>query len=237
MKSIFTSLLFIVTTMCFCQTNAVHKNYIHLFSDSIIYGSHLSFESGFMVETHLNMDGQKYKLDDVKFYDDGFGLKGNVMRATYGKSLFAHIILEGKINLYKTSQKTFHHQPYTVLSAFIDLNRKELKKSYFNKGISELKKTTFKNLVSEIGDNPNCTNAIQKYQRINKTSKTVNTVVGGLIASAIVFITYDPSRRHLQPYVIPSLLSVSIPAIIYRYMMRNKKEQLITELINTYNRK
>ena len=115
MKSIFTSLLFIVTTMCFCQTNAVHKNYIHLFSDSIIYGSHISFDSGFMVEAHLNMDETKYRLEDVKFYNSGNGLKGNVMKETHGKALFAHIILEGKINLFQTTQRSFDSYSYESL--------------------------------------------------------------------------------------------------------------------------
>lgn len=74
-----------ITSLSFSQSISTNKYYIHLFSDTTIYGEYIRFEHGFLQEPHLKIDGQRYNIDQVEFYENHFGNKANIKNLNSGK--------------------------------------------------------------------------------------------------------------------------------------------------------
>jgi hypothetical protein len=187
-----------------------------------------------MIEPHLNIDDQKYKLDDVKFYDDGFGLKGNVMRATYGKPLFALRTIKGKLNLFETTQKTFDIVAYTNTNPYI--YKTELKKGYYNKGTGFLKKINYKNLSVDLGDNYESSQELSEMFRLKKQQTLFTTI--GSVGCLIGFITYNYSDQYNINSIYTPITSFIIGTASYLLALRKEKLKLkhLKASIEIYNK-
>tara|TARA_B100000795_G_scaffold141629_1_gene106056 strand:+ start:13824 stop:14534 length:711 start_codon:yes stop_codon:yes gene_type:complete len=222
-------------TNSFAQTLQSEKNYIHLYTDSIVYGEKLSYNTGFMVDPHIKLDGTKYKLDEVKFYKTNWAEKANIKLINGDKSKFVPKLIDGNLNLYAKETKRLN-------SAY----SKKTKTFYINKGNSNISKVTYKNLKEAINDNSNCVPILEAYKKVERGNRIVNTTAASLLAIGVALITYHPKYKRLQPYVIGTLFNTSgvlpmalTPTILisylYRINIRQKKSKLIQEAVNTYN--
>tara|TARA_B110000967_G_C18702660_1_gene468658 strand:- start:111 stop:683 length:573 start_codon:yes stop_codon:yes gene_type:complete len=190
-----------------------------------------------MVEPQLNMDGQKYKLDDVKFYDDGLGLKGNVMKATFGKPLFALRTIKGKLNLFETSQKTFDIGGFTYPNNTNPYFYKtELKKGYYNKGTGYLKKINYKNLSVDLCDNYESSQELSEIFRLKKQQTLFTTI--GSVGCLIGFITYNYSDQYNINSIYTPITSFIIGTASYLLALRKEKLKLkhLKASIEIYNK-
>ena len=208
MKRLLFILFCSIFTTSFAQTLLTEKSYIHLYTDSIIYGEKISYNAGFMIDPHLSIDGIKYRLDDVKFYNDGYGLKGNVMRATHGKSLFAKIIAKGNLNVFQTTQNSFD-----LSGGYLGIEKSKLIKNYYNKGTTQLKKINYKNLINDISDNAESLQTLELAHTYKIQGQRLTTI--GSVACLIGFLTYYyPSEFEVSSNVVP-ISSVILGAISY----------------------
>src|SRR5687767_14298472 len=99
-------LLFTFYGLTFSQVDET-KNFIWLYSDSILYGK-VEYKTPVFARNHFLFDGKKIDQDSVKFYKSDASFFANLRRVnSMGTSSFAIRIEKGKINLFE-EVKTYY---------------------------------------------------------------------------------------------------------------------------------
>ncbi len=233
MKNLLIILIFSLFSNSIAQTLMPEKRFIHLYSDSIIYGEKINYVTGFMVEPHLTVDETKYRLEDVKFYNSGNGLKGNVMKATHGKALFAHLITKGNLNVFQTSQNSFE---LSGANGHIGIEKSKLINNYYNKGTAALKKINYKNLIIDIGDNTESLQALEEAYIYKKQERRLTTI--GTAACLVVYLTYSfPSEFEISSNKVPITALIFGAFSYYKALKKAKlKNESFKQTFEIYNR-
>ena len=235
MKNLLLLLILFLSTFSnsIAQTSVPEKSYIHLYTDSVIYGEKVSYNTGFMIEPHITVDETKYRLDEVKFYNDGFGLKGNVMQATHGKALFANILSKGNLNIFQSSQNSVELTGGTEITG---IEKSKLLRNYYNKDTDPLKKINYNNLIIDISDNAESLQALEKAHTYKIQERRLTTI--GTVACLIVYLTYSfPSEFEITSNKIPISAIIFGAFSYYKALKKAKlKNEYYERTFEIYNR-
>ena len=235
MKRLLFILFCSIFTTSFAQTLLTEKSYIHLYTDSIIYGEKVSYNAGFMIDPHFIVDSVKYTLNEVKFYKTNWAERANIKLINKHKSKFVPKIIDGNINLYaKETKRSIRRSDSEKTKTF-----------YINKGYNNLSNVTYNSMSEAMSDNINCLPILEEYRKVERGNRIVNTTAASILAIGVAIITFHPKYKRLQPYVIGTILDTDIlPMIltptalisfIYRVTIRQRKNKLVKKAVITYN--
>ncbi|MEN8156438.1 MAG: hypothetical protein ABFS10_05780 [Bacteroidota bacterium] len=160
------------------------RNFIYLYSDSVVYGEIIEFKTPFLGASHILVDSRKYSTELIKFYRNETGFYANTKEVYISLTpYFTQRIRSGRLNLFESdivkytsghfSSSTGHYTPGSSTRKI---------KNYYNKGYSNLKKANYKNLSLDLTDNPKSMLYLKKYKSAT-TGQTVLYLVGGAIAA------------------------------------------------------
>ena len=200
-----------------------NKKYVHLYSDSIIYGNNLEYVSSFFKSSHFLIDSVKIKFADVKFYNDGTNFYGSIKnKKYYSTSQFVKRTSKGKVNLYK--DKIVNYYGYS--------NRTSAKTlSFYNVGTEELKEFNYKNLSASLSDNPESKLYLDMCKK-NNNLQTSLQISGILVAFAGVLFT-----NNNKDYIVLGIGTIIIGAGSFGigYVISQNKPKLLMRAIEVYN--
>lgn len=184
--------MFIIAMACYglnaqAQTGG-SKNFIYLYSDSVIYARNITLRSDPFGSWQLRADSRRVPSSQVKFFSNRDGFFANTRKLTIaGVNEFSERIAEGKINLYqRTSYDPLfygHHHEYGH-SRQPDLDVR----MYYNKGFGDLKKVSYNNLKSDMVDHPQSMDLLKNYKKSRNTGKLLYTAAGASIVAGLVSI-------------------------------------------------
>lgn len=178
---------------CFALTTRaqVHesKNFIYLYSDSVIYAKDVRLRPDFSGYLQLRADSKKVPTEQVKFFSNDDGFFANTRRLSFGSTTaFSERIIEGKINIFQQEE----YYPYVYDQRYRRSRYMERRpqavdvKMYYNKGYADLKKANYHNLSADMADNPKAMDLLKNYRKSMNTGKTMYIVAGAAIVSGLI---------------------------------------------------
>lgn len=198
--------LLIVVIACYALTSRaqVHesKNFIYLYSDSVIYAKDIRLRPDFSGYLQLRADSRKVPTEQVKFFSNEDGFFANTRRLHFGSTTsFSERIIEGKINVFQ--QEDYYPYQYDHRyrrNRYIDRRPQAVDvKMYYNKGYADLKKANYHNLSADMADNPKAMDMLKNYRKSINTGKTMYIVAGAAIVSGLIsFLAAGSSNRHMS---------------------------------------
>lgn len=221
-----------------------NKHFIYFFSDSVVYGRIIEYETPFFGNTHFLVDSKKIQPDLVKFYRNETGFYANTKTVSFsGTSSFTERIRKGKINLYEKETTTYnpgHFNPSTGMYSGGMATRNI--KNYYNKEFGDLKKANYQNLSLDLSDNPESMIYLNKY-KTTRDAQTVLYIVGGatLIAGFATLINktkdWDGSDSQTEPNVFGNIVAIGVGAGCFwvSYFIGFSKPKNLRIAIDRYN--
>ncbi|RZM29003.1 MAG: hypothetical protein EOO88_06700, partial [Pedobacter sp.] len=171
------------------------KNFVYLFSDSLIYANKIRLHPDFYGEWQLRADSRRIANDRIKFFnnEDGFFANTRRMNALRSSS-FSERIIEGRINLYQQTdfipESYRRGQRYGRRVSAQDVDQR----MFYNKGFGDLKKVTYLNLQQDMSDHPESMDQLNSYRKSINTSKILYTAAGvSIVAGLVSFIVKGKS--------------------------------------------
>lgn len=173
------------------------RNFLYLYSDSVIYARDIKFRPDFSGYLQLRVDSRNVPTGQVKFINSRDGFFANTRKmGILRTSEFAERIIEGKINVFQERSLThapFVHDPYHSYDPLymhtrgtsIDVNM------YYNKGYGDLKKLNFNNLKRDMADNPQSMDMLYAYRRSMNTTKMLYTAAGVSVLTGLITFLSD----------------------------------------------
>ena len=196
--------MFIIAMACYglnarAQTGD-SKNFVYLYSDSVIYARNITLRSDPFGSWQLRADSRRVPSSQVKFFSNRDGFFANTRKLTIaGVNEFSERIAEGKINLYqRTSYDPLfyghHHEHGHSRQPDLDV------RMYYNKGFGDLKKVSYNNLKSDMADHPQSMDLLASYKKNRNTTKLMYTAAGlSIVAGAISYLTSASRMMKTNP--------------------------------------
>ncbi|WP_114783159.1 hypothetical protein [Botryobacter ruber] len=220
------------------------RNFIYLYSDSVIYARTIDYKTPLLGGAHLIVDARKVKGELVKFYQNEKGFFANTSNLNFtGGTTFSERIRKGKINLYELETVNYspgHFSPGTGMYTGGGSSRNI--KNYYNIGFGELKKADYKNLSVDLGENPESLAHLNKYKS-NTNTQTILYVVGGaaILGGIISFANSgEPQNNevHATPNMTVPLIGLGIggASLWTSYLISLSKPKHLRSAIDAYNR-
>jgi len=219
------------------------KKYLHLYSDSLIYGNNLEYITPIFKASHFLINSKRIEIDDVKFYYDGNYFYGNVDKINYHRgSEFAKRTMKGKINLYEDeiAVNNTHAGPIIgpgfgvgLFISFSNKNNYETRiVNYYNIGNEVLKRVSYYNLSNDLSGNPESVTYLDMYKK-DKNKQLILQIAGISVATiAAIFTIKNPEYLEIGTIGIASgIISFGIG-----YTISREKTKLLWSAINVYNR-
>jgi hypothetical protein len=158
------------------------KNFIYLYSDSVIYANDVSLRPDYPGSWRLRADRRNLPIVQVKFVNNEDGFFANTRKLKFtGLTGFAERTIEGKINLYReinydpeSYNWRYGHPEETNPSVDI--------RNYYNKGFGDLKRINYNNLQADMADHIQSMDLLKSYR---KTLVTRNIFYGAAGASFV----------------------------------------------------
>ncbi|WP_407429402.1 hypothetical protein [Arcticibacter sp.] len=152
------------------------REFIYLYSDSIIYAKRIDLERNYTGSVYLWADAKRIHPEQVKFFNNNRGFFANVKDLdVIGRTHFSERIRQGKINLFEAETVNWdayddrrgYHRPAVVES-----------KNYYNKGYGSLRKANYVNLSIDLADNPRSMAFLKKYRSTQRTQVAMYVAAG-----------------------------------------------------------
>lgn len=191
---------------CFAMTSRaqVHesKNFIYLYSDSVIYAKDVKLRPDFSGYLQLRADSRKVPTEQVKFFSNADGFFANTKRFNFGSTTsFSERIIEGKINMFQ--QENYYPDSYDHRyrrAGYMDRRPQPVDvRMYYNKGYADLKKANYHNLSADMADNPKAMDLLKNYRKNINTGRAMYIVAGAAIVSGLVsFLANGSSNKGMS---------------------------------------
>lgn len=185
------SLLTLIAAYAMCSRIAYaqpdeSKEFLYLYSDSVIYAERIDLERNFTGSLHLWVDSKRIHPEQVKFFNNNRGFFANVRDlGLSGETSFSERIRKGRINLYEA--KTVDWDAYDDMGGY-PLRPKVIEsRNFYNIGFGSLKKANYVNLSIDLVDNPQSMVFLNKYRSIKRTQMAMYVAAGlSFIAGVVV---------------------------------------------------
>ena len=166
------------------------KNYLYLYSDSVIYGKNIIYESWLDGSPHFIVDSKRIHPEQVKFFQSEMGFYANTRDLDIaGRTSFSERIRKGKINLFEKQIRDYpgyHHTPYSNPQEETGLTAL----NYYNIGFGDLKKASYSNLKSDLAEHPASLAQLKEYGKVHKLSKRLLLAGGiGMLSGVVSLIS------------------------------------------------
>jgi hypothetical protein len=171
------------------------KNFLYLYSDSLISGDRIIYESEFDGSSHFIVDSRRIHPEQVKFFQNEMGFFANTHHFDIiGQTAFTERIREGKLNLYEgnfTGGQPYH--PYYNRHAY--LTNEETHINYYNIGLGDLKKANYENLIKDLAGNQQSMSFLEQYRKTHSLSRKLLFIGGVAILAGFVSFIANGTRN------------------------------------------
>lgn len=198
MKALLTSIVAyaMCSSLAYAQPDE-SREFIYLYSDSIIYAKHIDLERNFTGSLYLWADSKRIHPEQVKFFNNNRGFFANVKDFDLvGRTHFSERIRQGKINLYEA--KTIDWDSYDDLGGYRQPAVVE-SKNYYNKGYGSLRKANYVNLSIDLADNPQSMAFLAKYRSTKRTQVAMYVAAGLSFISGFALMLSEGKEESWGP--------------------------------------
>ncbi|MEJ2879864.1 hypothetical protein [Pedobacter sp. GR22-6] len=230
------------------------RNFIYLYSDSVIYAEQVRLRPDIMGGWQLRADSRVVPLRGVKFFNNRNGFFANTRKTSIlGETSFSERIVEGKINLFQevVYDDSWYDRRYAYPGKFDQSINVSM---YYNKGYSDLKRVNYRNLSADMADHAASMDFLKAYRRSLNTRNLLYTAGGAsLVASLVSFVITGTkggesseeffnrppgSINHKSPNFVPSLALLGIGGgfSIAGFFVHRKASLNLENAVDTYNR-
>ncbi len=237
------SILLLNLSYVFCQVDE-GRNFIYFFNNSVVYANNVEKVSPFLGNTYFKADSLKFEPGEVKFYKNEIGFYANIDKISHysiAKS-FIPRTKEGKVNIFQKEVMTFSSDINHAIPSFSDNKAGYTTKDFYNKGYSDLKQVSYKNLLKDLSDNRGSMVHLKKYrQTVNK--KIIFSVAGGaalvtglvLLDNELHFISNGEEKP--EPKVVPGMVTAGTGAalVFTGYLIGATRSNHLYRAIRKYN--
>lgn len=244
MKHLFLFILFCVPFVSAAQStweltpnseSLIGVNYVYLNTRSIVKAEYVIYESKIFKKDYFLVDGERYELGQVKFYQNEDGFFGQVSDGF--QSGFAERRQIGEINLFELRVQT-HSAPMMTANGTMTGGYGGTKIiDYYNKGFGELRRATYDNLKTDLSDKPEAQLYLNKY---NKTRMIQNGFYVGcgafLVGSLVAF--YNEAESNPQNFDTSSTFvfaGLGIASGFTAFIIGLEKKNKLKEAVAAYN--
>lgn len=207
--------LFIIAMACYglnatAQTRE-SKNFLYLYSDSMVYARDIKFRPDFSGNIRLRVDSRSYPTAQVKFFNSKDGFFANTRKfGVLKRGEFSERIIDGRINVYQ--EKTLSYAPFIYDANhnsnphFINSPSPSVRVDmYYNKGYDDLKKLNYRNLKNDMADNPESMDMLHSYRKSMNTSNILYTAATASLAAGIISFVSNGKSGFSKSNFIPSI--------------------------------
>lgn len=209
----------------------------------------VSFEKPYLGTRHIIADDNKYSLKEVSFYQNVTGLWANTKDVRLSITPeFTQCILRGKINLFETQKISYnsglnngYSNPITGMYSHPTHiqpmgNPTKTFRYYYNKGLGELKKANYKNLATDLADNPISMEHFTAYKAKNQAQ--IGLAIAGTVIAAGCLIGLANNGSHIKSNTPPLVIGALVGggAIIGSYFIYLSKPKHLHKAIWEYNK-
>ncbi|WP_316748083.1 hypothetical protein [Pedobacter gandavensis] len=213
------------------------KNFLYLFSDSIIYAQKVQLRPDFSGYWQFRADSRRVPISQVKFFNNEDGFFANTRRFSLaGESQFSERIVAGKINLFQERpyDPEAFHRPYHY-----GMERDRLQiaalSMYYNKGFGDLKRVRYRNLMKDMADHPQSMQFLKDYRKSSQLSKIISVTAGAaIIAGVATLLTGGYSESSFTNSSI--LMGGGIVLATGGYLIHLSGKKNIEKAITNYNK-
>lgn len=233
-------LLFIVVA-CYGLTARAQINesrdYLYLYSDSIVYAENIKFQPDFSGNLRVNVDARNFPIAQVKFLSTKDGFFGNTRRMGPLHTDFVERIMEGRINVFQERPPV--QLPHFFGALALPATQTSLPMSlYYNKGFEDLQNLTYHNLKKDMADHPKSMDMLKAYKR-GKNVTTLAYVAGAAsIIGAAVLATGNGQNAYSTGNFAGTigLGTLGLGLIASGYFKDQSNRGRLEAAIETYNR-
>lgn len=186
----------ICSRMAYAQPDE-SREFIYLYSDSVIYAGHIDLERNYSGSLYLWADSKRIHPEQVKFFQNNRGFFANVKDLNLmGETSFSERIRQGRINLYEA--KTVRWDEYDSPQAYhpgqpVVIDRR----NYYNVGFGSLKRANYVNLSIDLADNPKSMAFLSRYRSAKRTQMAMYVTAGAsLLAGVVSFLSAGSGDLH-----------------------------------------
>lgn len=239
-----TALLFLVVlNFSLAQTIDESKYYIIYFNDTTVhYCNYLELKKPFAGTEYFVVDSKQVVPSKVMFYRNERGFFANTRKLNFsGSSYFVQRISKGKINLFEEHSIVYnqHFNPTTGMSFGGGISEKFT--FYYNKGLGDIKKSTYKNLLPDISNNPQAVIHLNKFNSLRKTQNTLYSIGAALVVGSFISLVQRTNINwETEPH--PNLTAnvivagLGIGCVSAGYIISLNKPEHMRKAIDVYNK-
>ncbi|WP_316841249.1 hypothetical protein [Pedobacter gandavensis] len=222
------------------------KNYLYLYSDSIIYADKIQLRPDFSGYWQLRVDSRRVPADQVKFFNNENGFFANTRKLTFMRDAeFSERIIEGKINVFQ--ERSYDPYAYDWHHRHENHSANPMAMSmYYNKGFGDLKKLKYRNLKNDLAGHPESMKFLNTYKKRSVISKIMYATAGAAIISGCA-IFLKPEVLEKRPgfgsqfkdtNVTPAyvLMGLGVGLVAGGYAVDVSKSRYMEQAIEAYNR-
>ncbi|WP_316815409.1 hypothetical protein [Pedobacter nyackensis] len=168
------------------------KNFLYLYSDSVIYAKKIMLRPDFAGYWQLRADSRRVPTEQVKFFNNEEGFFANTRKLHLGGlSSFSERIIDGRINVFQEMT----YDPFFDNRGPRYMDRRQSRvdlRMYYNKGYGNLKKVNYNNLKNDMSDHAESMDLLKGYKKSMNTSKIMYTAAAvSVIAGIVSFLAAD----------------------------------------------
>ncbi|MCX2452101.1 hypothetical protein OQX61_12585 [Pedobacter sp. PLR] len=215
------------------------KNYLYLFSDSVIYAKKIQLRPDFSGYWQFKADSRRVPVDQVKFFNNEDGFFANTRKLSFiGETSFSERVLEGKINLYQERP----YDPYMYRRGYSSYGPNRQYPAnlsmYYNKGYGDLKRVRYKNLAEDMADHPESMQFLNDYKKSTSLSKIMYVTAGAsIIAGFVSILSSGTSFSKGSNFTTGAILmGVGTGLSVSGYMIQLSGTKNIERAVDNYNR-
>lgn len=176
------------------------KNFLYLYSDSVIYADRIRLRPDFGNSFQLRADSRRVPVAQVKFFNNEDGFFANTRKVDFGGfTAFSERIIEGRINLFqRVSYDTYlYDREYNKGYRFRNRRDEGVDiRMYYNKGYEDLKKVNYHNLKMDMADNAQSMQMLEGYRKSTRNGTILYAAAGAsLVAGLVSFLVNGSSGQ------------------------------------------
>ncbi len=231
-------------------------NFLYLMDDSVLKVHRLELNQPLMGPSYFMADGKKVDGRFVKFFQNDYGFYSNLMnvKGTYNPE-FSLCEVHGKINLFSHVVYSMG-TTYGLGSEYYDSGYSDglylnwsVTHYYYNKDFGDLKKVNYKNLKTDLADNPESMKYLTDYKRASDNAVllaiTGYTIMTLTTISLINKMNHDPNiyntndPNYVPPYMGPHTAGILGGLLLVWskniFIDHGSKPEALRKAIESYN--
>ncbi|MBN2612623.1 MAG: hypothetical protein JXB00_13795 [Bacteroidales bacterium] len=223
-----------------------HKNmnddFIFTYSGKVYTGDSITFSNTEDGLLNILIDKITLLSSNVKFFKYNDQLWANTQRVHFlRKNNFARRVHGGRINYYERNELDFNSgiNELSLQSSYMTMiytvNKQSEHFTYYNKGVDNLKKVNYENLIVDLNDNAESMNYLQQSRVLQFESALlfiggVGTMIYGFSQAVKKNNPYSAELYRIVPFV-----SVGLVAVWGAHLLSEKKSKKLKRAIEIYS--